>query len=463
MDFDPQHVPSDAGIEMGSSNSDVASAIPLDSAQGQNPSTHHSHSGSEYGSGGDGSGMEPTTLGSLGPELNSVIEPNLIPALGPDLPGPESNAVPPHLEYDSGCGQNFAPGSCGSSVPADPTSPVATPTISTATTDTDEPSVASADSAMMRRGVVIDSGGDSDACTGDCLDSKSPKPEISDFDVISANGPEQMPHPAATPVDTETEPSSDDNSARDGERSHPPIDGTDSGTSGMRGDSDVTTSTATNSIGTVQSSEDRSAGTHTAATRPGDTKASGGPPQDQINSAAGPIHIPVYNDSMEMNEDPGHASLGAKQPHPQTQLPRNGSLPAKNADQVGNGGGGGATPSEGSGATDVDRSDAGSGVSGGGNKTAGLENMNGNRTEGIVGGGAGFGVNGGQVQNQTEHRNGNGNGTGLGNYGLPAQQREKSVFLRLSNNIEDLQTNMTLFSDFLDQISSRLACDLLIL
>ncbi len=38
---------------------------------------------------------------------------------------------------------------------------------------------------------------------------------------------------------------------------------------------------------------------------------------------------------------------------------------------------------------------------------------------------------------------------------LSSQQKEWSVFLRLSNHIEELETNMTLFSIFLDQISSR--------
>ena len=61
------------------------------------------------------------------------------------------------------------------------------------------------------------------------------------------------------------------------------------------------------------------------------------------------------------------------------------------------------------------------------------------------------------VRNQTEmdsNRNGNQTGNGF-HSGMPSQQREKSVFLRLSNHIEDLQTNMTLFTIFLDQISSR--------
>ena len=446
VDFDPQQAPNDAGIGEGSSNS----ATPLDSAQGQSPSTHHSQTRTQSG---DNSGIEPAIPASLGPESNSVVEPSSIPALGPDLPGPESNAVPPpHFDYDSGCGQNSALGSCGSSVPADPTSPMVTSsaTTTTTTTNADEPSVSSADSATLEGGVVLD-GGDSDTCTGRCLDSESPKPENSGFDVISANGPELMQHhtvstTTTTPVDTATDPSSDDKSDR--ERPRPPIDGTDPGS-----DVDVTTTTA-DGIGSVKSSKEG------PAVRVGDTEASHEPTQDQTGSGDGSTHIPVNNDSMEMNEGSGQGSLSAKQPLPQTQLPINGSLLAKNADQAGGGGGGGsergATPSDGSVAADVDRSDASAVPSSGdGNRTASSENLNGNQTEGVTGsGGVGFGGNGSVVQNQTEHGR-NGNGTGLSNYGLPAQQREKSVFLRLSNNIEDLQANMTLFSDFLDQISSR--------
>ena len=44
----------------------------------------------------------------------------------------------------------------------------------------------------------------------------------------------------------------------------------------------------------------------------------------------------------------------------------------------------------------------------------------------------------------------NGNGAGV----LSGQQREKSVFLRLSNRIRDLEENMSLFSSYLDQIST---------
>ena len=44
----------------------------------------------------------------------------------------------------------------------------------------------------------------------------------------------------------------------------------------------------------------------------------------------------------------------------------------------------------------------------------------------------------------------NGNGAGM----LSGQQKEKSVFLRLSNRIRDLEVNMSLFSSYLDQVSS---------
>ena len=44
----------------------------------------------------------------------------------------------------------------------------------------------------------------------------------------------------------------------------------------------------------------------------------------------------------------------------------------------------------------------------------------------------------------------NGNGAGV----LSGQQKEKSVFLRLSNRIRDLEENMSLFSSYLDEIST---------
>ena len=48
-------------------------------------------------------------------------------------------------------------------------------------------------------------------------------------------------------------------------------------------------------------------------------------------------------------------------------------------------------------------------------------------------------------------------GAGLGGQGGTVKDREKSVFLRLSNQIQELETNMSLFSSYLDQISTRLA------
>ena len=48
----------------------------------------------------------------------------------------------------------------------------------------------------------------------------------------------------------------------------------------------------------------------------------------------------------------------------------------------------------------------------------------------------------------------NGNGAPyLGN--LPPREKEKSVFLRLSNHIKELEVNMSIFSSYLDQISTR--------
>lgn len=153
------------------------------------------------------------------------------------------------------------------------------------------------------------------------------------------------------------------------------------------------------------------------------------------------------------------------------QLPGNGSLVGGNVTE-GEKLGGGLSLGQSSAPSSAGDVHLGNGEAGGdGNQTAvgdpGMGNGNGNG--GVVGprqngnGNQSLGVNShngtGLVQNQTEAavagRNGNQNGMGVGFNGLPAQQREKSVFLRLSNHIDDLQTNMTLFSIFLDQISSR--------
>ncbi len=55
--------------------------------------------------------------------------------------------------------------------------------------------------------------------------------------------------------------------------------------------------------------------------------------------------------------------------------------------------------------------------------------------------------------NGTEESEGNGSG-----HGSITGSREKSVFVRLSNRINTLETNMTLFDSYLDQISQRLVC-----
>ena len=47
-------------------------------------------------------------------------------------------------------------------------------------------------------------------------------------------------------------------------------------------------------------------------------------------------------------------------------------------------------------------------------------------------------------------------GAGSGGQGGTVKDREKSVFLRLSNQIQELEANMSLLSSYLDQISTRL-------
>ena len=77
------------------------------------------------------------------------------------------------------------------------------------------------------------------------------------------------------------------------------------------------------------------------------------------------------------------------------------------------------------------------------------------------------------VQNKSNSSNGNGvhggsstplpppvqnlpQGAGSGGQGGTVKDREKSVFLRLSNQIQELEANMSLLSSYLDQISTRL-------
>jgi len=55
---------------------------------------------------------------------------------------------------------------------------------------------------------------------------------------------------------------------------------------------------------------------------------------------------------------------------------------------------------------------------------------------------------GGVVKNETSEST-NGNGAHIA-----PRDKEKSVFLRLSNQIKELQINMTFFSSYLDQIST---------
>ena len=70
----------------------------------------------------------------------------------------------------------------------------------------------------------------------------------------------------------------------------------------------------------------------------------------------------------------------------------------------------------------------------------------------VGGGGNGNGVGGGGA---------GGHGGGSGGQVSSGRDREKSVFLRLSNQIQELEMNMSLFSSYLDQISTRLANSLI--
>jgi len=69
--------------------------------------------------------------------------------------------------------------------------------------------------------------------------------------------------------------------------------------------------------------------------------------------------------------------------------------------------------------------------------------------------------NGSQMEANDTAKTGNQTGTGTHSgseykgISLPSQQKERSVFLRLSNHMEELDSNMTLFSIFLNNISSR--------
>ena len=192
-------------------------------------------------------------------------------------------------------------------------------------------------------------------------------------------------------------------------------------------------------------------------------------------------NISANNSSIGANGNTEHDSLAAVPGSPQSLLPTNASLNSGNvsaASLVVNTTGSDSTDkpiSNGSvnsshvGTNNESRTDK--------NQTVAIsdlefdsKNLTGNITNAVSGSQNGNGSNQNgtgvnQTGNQTEPlspggRNGNGGGVHpspnlIGLPALPTQQREKSVFLRLSNHIDDLQTNMTLFSIFLDQISSK--------
>lgn len=172
------------------------------------------------------------------------------------------------------------------------------------------------------------------------------------------------------------------------------------------------------------------------------------------------VHTPTSNAKQNSVPD----SLPAKS---SSEPPINASSPSENGtvvDSVFN-----ATRASQNASVEESEFGTNAGVSGVGNRSLESDFGTGNETVNISGTPAEIevGVNGSGpgFQNQTElapdgkteNQNGTGLQSGSGGTGspLPSQQKEKSVFLRLSNHIADLQTNMTLFSIFLDQISSR--------
>ncbi len=194
-------------------------------------------------------------------------------------------------------------------------------------------------------------------------------------------------------------------------------------------------------------------------------------------------NISANNSAVGASANSEHESLSRVQgSSTQSQLPRNASVESENASAAntvaGNASNSTAPAVNGNGdssnvvETNLD------GPGGDGNQTAstGLECEAKNGTGNAPAAAATVGQNGtrtngsSQNGNQTGEtappggRNGNqaasgGSYSGPGLMGsgipLPAHQREKSVFLRLSKHIDDLETNMTLFSIFLDQISSK--------
>lgn len=402
-----------------------------------------------------GSSLE-ATLESLGPsnlvpESDSVQESGSIPSLGPDLLGPEpeidsktDSSDSSGAEEKNGRSTTLHKGSSADSdsgvVPSAPTSSDESSAISTGRDD---------DSAFNRARLPSNT---HDTISENRLDSESRETESPASKTTSGISLEQFNNTDVNP--SRLEP--DEGGGRE-EGFDTPLTAADS--SGM--EREEVDSQQHQTIDGIDGRQ-LSGALPAASAGHGDTVSEPGGNSDSTRHD----HIPANNDSVVTTDlEP----LG----HQPSNLPNDASLSSENADSVTGGSSGpsgqtGADLGNGSSVSCLESSSkhtADVGAPSNGNETADLGSRNGNQTAANLGGpnGTGMGVSasqGGSVQNQTEgasSRNGNqtGNGgSGLGN-GLPAQQKEKSVFLRLSNHINDLEANMTLFSIFLDQISTR--------
>lgn len=389
--------------------------------------------------------------GQLGPssqalESDSVCLSSSIPSPGPDLLGPEPKADSKTvMEQSSGDEHATPPSQEGSSddVSGGSSSPSADDEVSRGD-----------DSELNKPG----SNGNTRDVNGDTsgLDSQSRTAESSSsLASSSVNGMEQIPQPDNIDVIPEPPPDGVRDGGGGGRRGNAPLGRahpSGMGSGGVRSDQ-----YQTDSIDDGQSTDSSPA----ASPSSGDTVTDSGGnmrPSDLDG-------IPANSGSAEINGESDLDSLGDRPLHSSVHLPSDAPSDTENAGPAADGlelvgaeevgGPGSITSSKGGDdfSTDV-----------GGNETgADFRSENGNLTGVDASGKVGVGVNasqGGSAQNGTDtapSRNGNhtGNGgSGLGN-GLPGQQKEKSVFLRLSNHIDEMDKNMTLFGIFLDQISAR--------
>jgi hypothetical protein len=292
-----------------------------------------------------------------------------------------------------------------------------------------------------------------DAISENSLDSKPRTTEPTTSTTSSGNSVEPIPHTNITDVDSSNTEPSTAGAGRDGggrDEGNTPL--STAASSGMvREEVEGEQYQTPSGIDGRQLSEPLPAGS-----------ASGGGSLAGSGTDASPTqrdHIPANNGGAMINGTVDLDPLG----HPPAHLSGNESLTRENAasdqEPVNSPG---ALENEGYDTLEPssEQGAAGADFAGGGSKVDGLGS---NSTAGSVPGpnGAGAGVNGsegGGIQNQTEAqpgRNGNQTGSGAVPNGVPTQQKEKSVFLRLSNHIDNLEANMTLFSIFLDQISTR--------